>query len=396
MRIVFLCTSSLEDASPRGRWVPIAHELTKDGHEVHLLLLHQQYDRFLAAKPNPTPLCLSAGVYAHYVSQMHVYGSPGQRHYFGARALLQVTAQAAWRLLRETLALKPDLIHICKPQPMNGVAGWLAARWLGCPYFVDCDDYEAEANRFGAVWQKRLVQFFENTLPKGAKGVTVNTRYLFERVHQLGVHACRIAYVPNGMNNDAPTAISPPNLAHPTVVYVGTMSKLSHGTDLLIAAFAQVLTHVPLAKLCMVGDGDDKADLMQQAQTLGINDAIDWVGRVAPEQTRKYYRQAVCSVDPVYDKPAMKGRSPLKIVESLAYGVPVVTSDLGDRGKTLLGAKPCGVLVAPGNASALAQGMIELIQHPDLQRSLAINALLRSQDYAWAQLARQWAQIYTT
>ena len=177
MRVLFLGTSSLEDPSPRGRWLPLARELAAQGHQPELALLHPTYDRL----PHALRRQERGGVVVYYASQMHVYGPVTARRYYGAAALLRVTFQAAQRLLLAALRARPDAIHVCKPQPMNGLAGLLAARRLGVPLYVDCDDYEAGGNRFAAPWQQALVRYWEDLLPRRAAAVTVNTRFLEAR-----------------------------------------------------------------------------------------------------------------------------------------------------------------------------------------------------------------------
>lgn len=391
MRFVFLCTSSIEDASPQGRWLPIAREMANGGHEVHVLMLHPMFDQLEAKR---VVLNAAGTLVAQHVGQMHVYGKPGARRYFGPLQLLGITARATFELARHAIALKPDVIQVCKPQPMNGLAGLIAARWLNRPLHVDCDDYEAESNRFSSAWQKKLVQFFEDRLPRLAQAITVNTRFLFNRYRSLGISADKIAYVPNGIAANPQPPIANPQSLIPKIVYVGTMSKISHGTDLLIEAFALLRRQFADVRLVMVGDGDDRPALVAQAQTLGVGEAIDWVGRVPFAQTQAYYADAICSVDPVFDRPVMGARSPLKIVESLACGTPVVTGDVGDRRETLLGGQPCGVLVVPGDAQALADGFATLLGNANLRAEMAHNAPLRAREFDWAVLAQRWAGQY--
>ncbi|MDW8233248.1 MAG: hypothetical protein RMJ54_10740 [Roseiflexaceae bacterium] len=85
MRIVFLCTSSLDYPSPRGRWLPLARRLVRDGHEPHLLMLHPTFDRLRVRQFD------CDGVRCAYVGQMHVYGLPGERRHFGALELTSVS-----------------------------------------------------------------------------------------------------------------------------------------------------------------------------------------------------------------------------------------------------------------------------------------------------------------
>ncbi len=237
VRIAFLCTSGLDNASPRGRWLPLARELAKHGHEPHLLLLHPMFDQL----SQQGRVQIIDGVHINHVGQMHVYGLPGQRRYYGPAQLGVVSLKAVWALARAALALRPDIVHVCKPQPINGLAGVIAARLLRCKLCVDCDDYEAESNRFsiglGGRVQKALVAWWEDHLPRWADAVTVNTRFLQHRNAKLGVDPQRMTYVPNGVATTSSEAWSvergaskrgpPPSALNPqpsTLIYVGTMS----------------------------------------------------------------------------------------------------------------------------------------------------------------------------
>ncbi|HEX9372507.1 MAG TPA: glycosyltransferase, partial [Roseiflexaceae bacterium] len=309
---------------------------------------------------------------------------------------------AAIELARAAVRLGGDAIHVCKPQPINGLAGLLAARALGRPLYVDCDDYEAGGNRFGAAWQQRLVRFWEDHLPRQAAGVTVNTRFLQRRCESLGVPAARLTYVPNGI---ATARLVPPDPrpvaglraalglgGAPVAMYIGTLSQTTHHVGLLLDAFALVATRLPAARLLLVGDGEDRATLMAQARRLGLGGRALFAGAVAPAAVPAYLALAACSVDPVADDAVAAARSPLKIVESLASGVPVVTGHVGDRAEML--AHDAGVLVRPGDARALAEGIARLIDNHSLQLHMAAGARHRAEAYRWDRLARVWATTY--
>ncbi len=391
MKIAFLCTSGADNASPRGRWLPVAAELARLGHQPSVFLLHPTFATASTAERSYD----QHGVHIEHVAQMHVYGPPSAQRHYGGAALARVSAAAALALFRAAMRAKPEAIHVCKPQPMNALAGILAARRLIVPLFVDCDDYEAEANRFGSAWQKSVVRWWEDRTPLRAQGVTVNTRFLRDRCVALGVAESRIAHVPNGIALER-FPLTPSKHDGRTVLYLGAMRIASHGVDLLIDAFAQVRAKQPDARLLMVGDGHDRSRLEQQARALGIADAIHWAGAVAPGDVQSFFARATCSVDPVSDTPAMRGRSALKIVESLACGVPVVTADVGDRSETLqIGtASACGEIVAPGSAASLAEGILRLLRDNAHRDALASRARARAVDYDWSALAQTWAQIY--
>lgn len=341
------------------------------------------------------------GVHCAYVGQMHVYGLPGERRHFGALELASVSLQGALALALAAIRLRPAAIHVAKPQPINGLAGILAAR-SGAALYVDCDDYEAAANRFGGAWQRRVVAWWEDRLPRMARGVSVNTRFLHDRLQRLGVPELRLRYVPNGVDLDRQTLPDARRVAalraalglthNPTVVYLGAISAVAHGVRLLVDAFAILSKRLPAARLVMIGDGDDRLSLMAYARARGLERAIIWVGRVPPEAALMWLAVGDCSVDPVDDTPAAAARSPLKIVESLAAGVPVVTGDVGDR-REMIG-DSAGLIVLPGDAFALADGMANLLADPAKRARLAQGARLRADAYNWDRLACVWQTLY--
>lgn len=398
MQITFLATSSLDYPSPRGRWLPLAQQLAARGHRVRLLLLHHSYDRLAPAARRLE----RGGVEVRYVGQMHVYGPVGRRRYFGPRELLAVSLLGAARLLGAALRLESDALHVCKPQPINGLAGLLAAAATRRPLLVDCDDYEAGGNRFGAGWQRRAVQLWEDGLPRRAAGVTVNTRFLEQRCLALGVPPERLAYVPNGIDAARLAPPDPRAVAGlraalglgggPLVGYVGTLSQTTHNVGLLLDAFALLLRRAPAARLLLVGDGEDRAALERQAWRLGLGRRALFVGPVPYAQVPLFLALADCTVDPVGDDPVAAGRSPLKIVESLAAGVPVVTGAVGDRAE-LIGAQ-AGLLAEPGSPAALAEALAALLDDPRRRAAMAGAARERAAELSWARLAERWLRVY--
>lgn len=395
MRLAFLCTSGLDDPSPRGRWLPAARQMARAGYLPHLLMLHPTWDQLSAR------VLTIDRVGARYVAQMHVYGYPGARRYYSPLRLLAVASRAALTLAAEAIRLHPAIVIVAKPQPINGLAGILAARALNCPLMVDCDDYEAAANRFGGEWQRRLVAWWEDALPLHAQGITVNTRFLERRCRTLGVATDRLRHIPNGVSAEQferPPAARLRGLRtaldlvdRPTLIYLGAVSTVAHGLGLLLDSFALVLRRLPEAHLLIVGDGDDRPALAAQSSRLGIARSVRWVGSVPAQAARSYLALADASVDPVTDTPAMAARSPLKVVESLAQGIPVITGDVGDRRETLGGT--AGLIVAPGDTAALAEGIAALLGEPALRAMLAEGARERAEAYRWERLALPWLEL---
>ena len=411
MKITFLLTNSLEDPAGLGRYFPLAKELVRLGNEVSILALHPNLSSVSQRRLQVS------GVKVHYVGQMHVRKVGSQKTYFSPTGLARVALASSLRMGFRTLLTEADVIHLGKPQPINGVAA-LGTKFLrGKRLYLDCDDYEAESNRFSGRWQKAVVALFEDNLPRFASGMTVNTRFTQERNVALGFPAKRIVYVPNGVDRDRFANVDPQKVQHlrreldvdskKVVAYVGSMSLVNHSVDLLLQAFAIVRRRCSEAVLILVGGGQDYDFLRRHAEELSLGEAAIFVGRVKPEAVPYYTAMADVSTDPVYDDVVARARCPLKLFESMAVGTPVVTGDVGDR-RDILGAPPqspptlggkfcdgeAGLLVEADDAQALAEGILLILEDDDLAHAMREAALRLREKYYWDVLVHDFVQVY--
>ncbi len=332
---------------------------------------------------------------------MHVRKAGPRKTYFSPGRLLVVSLASTLRLAAALWRSDADAIQLCKPQPINALAARLARR--GRPIFCDCDDYEVATNRFSGEWQRRIVRYFEDGIVSYAHGLTVNTRFTHKRYVALGYPAQQIVYVPNGVERRRFEVSL--DLARwrqrweldeqtPVVVYVGTMSMLSHAVDLLLEAFVRVVRQRSNARLLLVGSGEDYDTLVAMAHKLGIAPYTIFAGRQPPEDIPAILALATVSVDPVRDDTIAAARSPLKVIESLAVGTPVVTGDVGDR-REMLADETTGILVRPGDSSALADGLSAVLDDPARRARMAQAAQARRTHWYWDRLVEDFVRVYT-
>jgi len=294
-----------------------------------------------------------------------------------------------------------DAYHLGKPQPVNGMAALVGVLLRGRRFYVDCDDDEVGSNRFTARWQRAVFGFWQWLLPRLAAGVTVNTPFLAERMRRAGI--ARLVYVPNGVDLQGFGCPPPATIAalraalglagRRVIAYAGTIALQNHPVDLLIAAFAGIAAALPEAVLLFIGGGEDLPELRRQVELLGLHDRVYFTGQVSHIGVRGYLALAEVSVDPVRDDDVARARSPLKIFESMALGVPVVTGDVGDRAALLDGGR-AGALAPPGDPAALGAAIVGLLADESWRRAIVGAGRQHVQRYAWSTLAAQWEQIY--
>ncbi len=402
MKVTFLATHSLESPGGGGRFFPLAKALAQCGYDVTMITLHHDYARVEQKQ------FVQNGVHIWYVGQMHVMKADGRKTYFNPLKLIWVTAVATLALTWAVWCTPTDVIHICKAQPMNGLAAWILHQLKRIPVYLDSDDYEAFNNRFSGRWQQRLVAWFEDWIPTFAAGITVNNSFIADRFVALGYPRERMVLVPNSADRaqfgvlDASNAtektvslrrsLSIPD-GHQVVIYVGSMSLVSHAIDLLLEAFALVWARRPQTCLVLVGAGEDKDGLQQLAQQLGLAAAVRFTGRIASPDIPFYYALGDVSVDPLRDTVAAASSFSLKLTESLACGVPCVTTDIGDR-KAAVGA--AGTAVPPDDAPALAAAILAILEDPTVAAGMRTAAKQMRESLWWDVRARAFTSLYPT
>lgn len=397
MRILYLLTQDLESPAGAGRFFPLARELVKRGHQVSIAALHADYASLERTR------FTQDGVDVHYVGQMHVRKQGARKSYFPAHKLLGISLRAAWGLSQAALNTPTDLVHVAKPHPMNGLAGLLFHALKRKPFVLDCDDLETQNLHFSGAWQRRVIAFFENNLPRRADHVTTHNSTLAAFIENLGVPQSKISDLPNGVDIQRFVSVQPAHVQalrqtlyledQPVVAYVGSLSSPNHPVHLLLSAFQIVQQAYPHAILLVVGGGEDFDALLQMSHQLGIHGACRFTGRIPAAEIPVYYRLASVLVDPVEDNLVGRTRLPIKLFESWISRVPFVSADVGDR-RRVLGDPPAGLLARPGDVEALAAEITRVLGSPELAASLVERGQQRAADYTWETLAVRMEVLY--
>lgn len=192
---------------------------------------------------------------------------------------------------------------------------------------------------------------------------------------------------PNGVDTDR-IRPAPRSGRRPfTVGFVGTL-KPWHGTETLLEAFGRVVPAVPDARLVLVGDGPQAEPLRRLAHERGLADAVTFTGSVAPSEVPGWLGAMDVAAAP-YPAPEMSGEtyfSPLKVLEYMAAGLPVVASAVGQL-TDLVCHERDGVLVPASDPAALAAALTQLAAQPQRRHRLGRAARQTVEQ------ARTWGQV---
>jgi glycosyltransferase involved in cell wall biosynthesis len=168
----------------------------------------------------------------------------------------------------------------------------------------------------------------------------------------------------------------------PLILFVGNFYEW-HDVATLLRAFVRVLTTRPDARLLLVGDGAKREAMAQLARELGLERSVIFTGMVAHTEVPRFMASADIAVVPY---PVLKQEvwlSPLKLFEYMATGNAILASNVGQLSEWITDGRN-GLLIPPGDVSAMASGIERLIGDPDLRMQLGQNARTEAvQKHSW-------------
>ncbi|MGF1572469.1 MAG: glycosyltransferase family 4 protein [Sumerlaeia bacterium] len=177
------------------------------------------------------------------------------------------------------------------------------------------------------------------------------------------------------------------------VLYVGQLYRWKN-VDLLL----QALSHLPMRKLTVVGGKpgtDDWERLQRFANELGVANRVEFLGHQPHGLISEFMMRAKVGVVPLPQMGFPEARlfcSPLKAIEMMAAGTPIVASDLHSL-RGLLSTGENALLVKPDDAEALAKGIEELSSNTILYETLITGALKTAYELSYSERAKRILQF---
>ena len=147
---------------------------------------------------------------------------------------------------------------------------------------------------------------------------------------------------------------------------VGIVGRLMEqkGHIVLLKAMVHLIKDLPNVILMVIGEGTERVKLEKEANRLGLTAHIYWLGAKQPETVFEMY-----SVMEVFVMPSLFEGFGLTAGEAMAAGLPVVgTNIIGLR--EVIENDVTGVLVSPGDSTALAKAVTDLLKNPDRAREM--------------------------
>jgi glycosyltransferase involved in cell wall biosynthesis len=221
-----------------------------------------------------------------------------------------------------------------------------------------------------------------------------------EEIIQRGVPADNVIIVPNGVSESFLRPL-PDGAAlraslgiQPDEHVVGLVSSLvaHEGIGTLLEAVKILNDRGVKTRALIVGDGPERTALQRQAADLGLNAVF--TGRVPASSVRDYHAALDVFVVPRTPDRVCQLVTPLKPVEAMASGLPVVVSSVRALSE-IVHDRETGLLSPPLDAGELADRLQQLLASPDLRAKLGANARdWVARDRTWAHNAARYREAY--
>ena len=175
--------------------------------------------------------------------------------------------------------------------------------------------------------------------------------------------------------------------AAPHILVARNLEQLYDNTTALYA-FSRIRQQYPDAYLTIAGSGPELETLENLARSLGIAEAVTFAGLVQNTEMPALYRTVHIALNP-----SLADNMPISILEALASGVPVVSTNVGgvpylvEDGKTAL-------LVPPRDPERMADAMLRLLRDESLRNHMVQAGVKHARQFSWERVREQLLSTY--
>lgn len=283
-----------------------------------------------------------------------------------------------------TVWKKRDLYHIALIDVYSGLAFFWAeaASWLlklfKKPFILTL--HGGNLPQFAHRWPGRV-----RHLLSSANAVTIPSRFLFD---SMQIYRHDLLLIPNPINLKAYDFRSR-NSPNPKLIWLRAFHEI-YNPSMAPRVLAKVLPEFPSARLIMVGPDKGDGSLQatrRMASSLGVLSKIEFPGGIAKADVPLWLNRGDFFINT-----ANIDNTPVSVIEAMACGLPVVTTDVGgipyllDHGRD-------AYLVPPNNPDAMAAAIKILIADTDLAHTLSKTAHKKVELFDWSVVLPKWEKL---
>jgi glycosyltransferase involved in cell wall biosynthesis len=205
---------------------------------------------------------------------------------------------------------------------------------------------------------------------------------------ELGADPATVRVIRPAVDLDAWPVAPRPASGPPWRLVTTTRLVPAKGLDDLLGAVAILAGAGHDVGLRVLGDGPHRDELRLRALRSGIVERIELVGEVAPDEVRRHLADAHLYVSPSLSEGISNG-----VLEAMASGVPVVSTDVGGMAEVISPGRD-GWLAPPARPDLLAAAVAEALGSDRREAIGAAGRVRVEADLGRAQQLARWRELY--
>jgi glycosyltransferase involved in cell wall biosynthesis len=235
--------------------------------------------------------------------------------------------------------------------------------------------------------------FIKSCYPKADKIIAVSESIKQDLILNFHFPDTKIEVVYNPVDIGEIEKLSEETVEHPwfhdhmpVIVSVGRLTK-QKGYPYLLHAFSLVKKRLS-CRLAIIGDGEDRAKLLSMAKDLGVGREVEFLG--FQKNPFKYMaRSSLFVLSSLYEG------FPNVILEAMALGLPVISTDCPSGPAEIIEDKKSGLLVPVRDEKALAGAIISVMTDELLRVSLGREARRRASAFDIEKIAKDYRRVFS-
>ena len=216
--------------------------------------------------------------------------------------------------------------------------------------------------------------------------ITVSERSKRDISKAFKIPGDRFRVIPNGISTEVFRPLPHVQRERHCVIVTTSADTPVKGLRYLLMATASIAKKRRI-KLTVIGTPKKDGEILRLVKDLGLHPSIEFTGRIEDGDFAHYYaRSAVAVVPSLYEGFGFPA------AEAMACGVPVVSTTGGALPEVVGDA---GILVPPGDAKALEDAILALLDNPDRCRELSHAGYDRvHKHFTWQAAAHNLLSVY--
>ena len=315
---------------------------------------------------------------------VHIYKLPvGKKnlHYWTQKEIISYSRQAYKHIKKMKEQTQYDLIHAFFGIPCGAIAYSFRKE---SPYIVSLRGSDVpgfnERFSFQYIFLKPLIR----RVWRNAAAVIANSGGLKELALKTD-RAAKIGIIYNGVNIEDFAQRDNRENEHIVILTVARLIKRKGIDDLIRAVPAIVKGHQNI-KVKIIGEGNMGAELKALAEKLKVSEYIEFLGYVPHNEISNYY-----STSDVFVLPSRNEGMSNTVLEAMASGLPVITTDTGGTRELIDGN---GIIVPSEDSDVISEAVLRLINDHKLRVSRGMKSRKIAENMSWKKVADAYYNFY--